>query len=78
MKNSLCVLLILTGTMLVLSIGCNSSRKMMIEADESGNYHSLKNIALKQIEKNPNDPYAGTRRDSRGYGYQTNFVGFAK
>jgi len=58
MKNYFSVLLIFIVTILILSFGCNSSRKMMIEADESGNYHSLKNFALKQIEKNPNDPYA--------------------
>ena len=58
MKNYLRVLLIFMITIFALLLGCNSSRKMMIEADESGNYRSLKNIALQQIGKNPNDPYA--------------------
>jgi tetratricopeptide (TPR) repeat protein len=31
---------------------------MMKDADDAGNYRSLKTIALKQIDKNPNDPFA--------------------
>lgn len=48
------ILLIVT----IFVFGCNSSHKLMKQADEAGNYGSLKTIAKERINKNPNDPYA--------------------
>jgi tetratricopeptide (TPR) repeat protein len=42
----------------IFSISCNSSHKLMKEADETSNYGSLKDIALERITKNSNDSYA--------------------
>lgn len=57
-KNSFINLKLILFVFIIFNIGCNSSHKLLKRADDSGNYGSLKTIALKQLQKNPKDSYA--------------------
>ena len=58
MKNSSIILKLILFVFIIFNLGCNPSHKLLKRADDSGNYGSLKTIALKQLQQNPIDSYA--------------------